>query len=104
MSKKTPRKIISRDSARAEGLARFFTGKPCRNGHKAERFVSNGRCVQCSVSNARKHYEANRSQILAGKKDYYRENRDTVIQRSNDYRVRQRAARDNEGGGNAVAN
>lgn len=39
--------IISREEARAQGLKRFFTGDPCRNGHVAERLVSNGFCREC---------------------------------------------------------
>jgi hypothetical protein len=38
---------ISRNDAQARGLRKFFTGKPCKNGHIAERYVQNGTCVQC---------------------------------------------------------
>lgn len=33
--------------AKLEGKTRYFTGKPCANGHVAERIVSNGRCIEC---------------------------------------------------------
>jgi len=39
--------IITRKEARAKGLKRYFTGKPCKHGHVAERFVS-GPCVECA--------------------------------------------------------
>jgi hypothetical protein len=39
--------IISRNEARALGLKRFFTGKPCKHGHVAENGVSDGQCVMC---------------------------------------------------------
>jgi hypothetical protein len=39
--------IISRDAAAANGLTRFYTGKACQRGHIAERYVSNGACVEC---------------------------------------------------------
>lgn len=39
--------IISRDDARAQGLKRYFTGKPCKRGHIACRFVANNYCVLC---------------------------------------------------------
>jgi hypothetical protein len=42
--------IISRDEARAQGLKRFFTGKPCKRGHLAERFVVDAKCVECDRS------------------------------------------------------
>lgn len=32
---------------------RFFTGRPCRAGHLAERFVTNGQCVVCNAQKAR---------------------------------------------------
>ena len=38
---------ISREIAKAQGLKRYFTGHPCGRGHVAERFVADGRCVQC---------------------------------------------------------
>jgi|GEM_PF-376295 len=40
--------IISRDTATNAGLARYFTGEPCRHGHTCERYTSNSRCVECS--------------------------------------------------------
>ena len=40
--------IISRCEARAAGLKRYFTGKPCNHGHVDERHVFNGVCYSCS--------------------------------------------------------
>jgi 5-methylcytosine-specific restriction endonuclease McrA len=37
-----------RVAAKAAGLKRYFTGKPCKHGHIAERLVSCGLCVECS--------------------------------------------------------
>jgi hypothetical protein len=39
--------IISREQAKAAGLARFFTGKPCIHGHVAERYTSGRVCAEC---------------------------------------------------------
>ena len=39
--------IISRKEAKAQGLKRYFTGKPCKHGHVEERLVSNSNCAQC---------------------------------------------------------
>lgn len=39
--------IISRNDARARGLTRYFTGKPCERGHIAERYVATPNCVEC---------------------------------------------------------
>lgn len=42
------------------GLRRFYTGKPCKGGHVAERYVTNGQCVPCNAFTARLR-EARRS-------------------------------------------
>ena len=39
--------IISEKEAKSQGLAKFYTGRPCKRGHDSERWV-NGSCVQCS--------------------------------------------------------
>lgn len=39
--------IISRSDAKAKGLSRYFTGKPCKHGHLALRRTINGVCVEC---------------------------------------------------------
>ena len=45
-------RIISRDEARTLGLKRFFTGKPCKYGHVAERRVGNYACMKCDRAHA----------------------------------------------------
>ena len=40
-------KIVERAEARLLGLTRCFTGRPCKYGHVAERFVSTGACIIC---------------------------------------------------------
>lgn len=54
--------IVTRQRAAACGLRRFYTGKPCKAGHLAERFVGNGQCVKCNATEARSR-EARRSSI-----------------------------------------
>ncbi len=41
------RTFITRRVARAAGLKRYFTGKPCKYGHVAERLVSSRTCADC---------------------------------------------------------
>src|ERR1700678_3858716 len=41
-------KKITLSEARRQGIVKFFTGKPCRRGHVAERRVSNRLCVECA--------------------------------------------------------
>lgn len=54
------REVISRAEAAQCGLSRFYTGKPCKARHLAERFVSNRQCVACNATRAR-HREALKS-------------------------------------------
>jgi hypothetical protein len=48
-------KIVTLAEARAAGLKRYFTGKPCSRGHVVERQVSNQGCLQCLRLAKRRH-------------------------------------------------
>jgi hypothetical protein len=47
--------IISYQEAKARGLKRYFTGKPCKRGHVVERRVITG-CVECTRLRKLKSY------------------------------------------------
>lgn len=38
---------VSRSAARAERLARYFTGEPCKYGHIDQRYTSSTMCLSC---------------------------------------------------------
>lgn len=38
---------MKRREAKALGLAKYCTGKPCKRGHLAERYVNHAHCVEC---------------------------------------------------------
>ena len=38
---------VTRRTARAEGLARYFTGEPCKYGHIDQRYTSSTICLCC---------------------------------------------------------
>lgn len=42
--------IISGKDARAQGLSSYFTGKPCKRGHIARRYLPSGNCVECHAA------------------------------------------------------
>jgi hypothetical protein len=44
----SPVQSVSRKQARERGLRHYFTGKPCKCGHVAERLLSNGDCIVCA--------------------------------------------------------
>lgn len=51
--------IISRRDAHAQGLKKFYTGKPCVHGHLSERYTSCGNCIKCmDYSTPTKHWTA----------------------------------------------
>lgn len=41
--------IISRAEAKAQGLSRYYTGKPCSKGHIALRNTASGGCFECRL-------------------------------------------------------
>lgn len=51
--------IISMTAARAAGMIRYFTGKSCKHGHVAERFVGNRQCVECGRRDNHRFYASN---------------------------------------------
>ena len=46
-------KLISRQEAIDNKLTRYFTGKPCKYGHIAERQLSNRTCIDCLLPKKR---------------------------------------------------
>lgn len=70
-----------RDTAKENGLATYFTGIPCCNGHIADRLVRNYECIECaresSKSSERKQYikryhSQNKDEIREYKRAWYR--------------------------------
>ena len=57
--------LITRKEAKAQGLARYYTGKPCKNGHIAERITSNGTCLECCKGHSKKTYAAHQDEYRA---------------------------------------
>lgn len=45
--------VIDRHIAHQKGLKKFFTGRQCKRGHVAERWVQNGSCVACTNLNTK---------------------------------------------------
>lgn len=52
--------IISRDDAIVLGFVTYFTGKSCKNGHFADRYVRDGKCVICTLNKNKKQRAKNR--------------------------------------------
>ena len=56
--------IISRQDAKAKGLIRYFTGKPCKHGHVAERFVCDRGCARCKEVSGLRYMQTERGQTI----------------------------------------
>jgi hypothetical protein len=74
---------MKRREAKAQGLDKYNTGKPCRNGHLSDRYTSSGACLECqkessirnieSINQASKNYkEIHKEEISKKNKEKYR--------------------------------
>lgn len=70
--------VISREEAKSLKMKRYFTGKPCKYGHLAERLVSTTRCVEC----IRDYKEVNAERIAEYRKIYINENKETLAEKA----------------------
>ena len=52
------------EAAKAEGLTRYDTGKPCIRGHLSPRQASNNSCIECLKINRAKFKAENREKVL----------------------------------------
>jgi hypothetical protein len=48
---------ISKKEAAAKGETLFFTGRPCKRGHVAKRYVTGGQCLECEKLRDALRYE-----------------------------------------------
>jgi hypothetical protein len=74
---------MKRREAKALGLEKYNTGKPCRNGHLADRYTSGGECLECckiknkdrdydKTESNKKYYETHKEEISIKNKEKYR--------------------------------
>ena len=61
-------KLMPLKQAKDEGLARYFTGCPCKKGHIAERLTSSRACVVCTREKLAKYRIENRTNLLEKKR------------------------------------
>jgi hypothetical protein len=48
--------VIDRFDAKKQGLVRYFTNKPCKNEHISDRYVTDGKCVECNRIKMQKYW------------------------------------------------
>ena len=82
-----------RAKAKVEGKTRYYTGRPCKNGHVAERQTSNGTCVVCLQNRNSQWAKDNPDKVYRNQLAYlsrYPERREAYIQQ---YLMRNREKR-----------
>ena len=64
--------IITRKEAKANGLKKYFTGKPCQRGHISERTFPNGDCLKCMPVQQKNYYatESGKAKVNAANTKY----------------------------------
>jgi len=82
---------ISLKEAAAAGLARYFTGEPCKHGHVAERRVRDRSCTGCDRAKRARHYYADRETYLAKQRLRQNENRENTRAASRAWKARNTA-------------
>jgi len=58
MNEQEETKIITRKKAMEKGLKRYFTGKPCKHGHVAERYTGDTKCLLCNKFSSREYLKS----------------------------------------------
>lgn len=93
--------IITRSQAIEQGLKTYFTGKPCKHGHIAERILPSCNCLVCLREHAikarysmtdeqkeakrargRKYAAKNKEARSAYHKEYYKKNKEKIAEKS----------------------
>lgn len=79
-------KLICIEEARRSGAKRYFTGVPCKYGHIAERYVSDGNCAACKE--ARKHMPSVKASHIAACLKWRKKNHERVLELQRNRRYR----------------
>lgn len=84
--------VVTLESAISQGLKKYFTGEPCKNGHIAERRVCDRSCHSCRAQKSnenkersRKWYIENKERHLNNSKEYYKSHKEAYIQRAREW-------------------
>lgn len=70
--------LVNKAEAIAQGLKRFYSGKRCKRGHMAERFLSSGGCVECSRLSYKNWNERNPGQAADLRQARYERSKEKV--------------------------
>lgn len=98
-------KVVTREEAKELNLTRYFTGKPCVNGHIAERYVLRGSCCFCERARnrllrgnnlekyrkySREYHYRNREKCRKQTQEWLNRNRDRCLERDRKWKEKNR--------------
>jgi hypothetical protein len=74
--------LISKEQAKSLNQVWYFTGKPCKNNHICNKYVSTGVCYQCKRDNMNKDYLRNTERVCKTNNKSYNKNKEKRIKNS----------------------
>ena len=91
----------ARAQASVDGLRFFNTDRPCKYGHSSDRYVADGKCVECSnIRNATyvpKWFDKNKERVAAYWANRYAANKERFKEKSRQWRKDNRARMNEQG-------
>lgn len=88
--------LISLITAKEHGLTRYFTGRPCKRGHLAERFASTRQCSECMNMHSGVWKKANREKCSSTKREWRDRNREKVRSLKREYYAKSETDREQQ--------
>lgn len=76
-----------RAKAISEGKSKYFTGRPCKHGHIAERRVDNGACSVCEAERIKKWFAENPEKVKRAQRKTYANRAEKCRQYAAQYRA-----------------
>ena len=88
-------KIMIRKDAKAAGLTRYYTGKPCPRNHITERMTSSGRCHRCTQDDKYSAAKLDPEKQKAYMASWHEKNKDyeLIYRKENAEMIRQNSAK-----------
>lgn len=87
---KAPVAVVTLEYARAQRQPRYFTGRPCKFGHIAERLTSNKTCMDCACRIQAGVYDRHGEKVRERVGIYRRSHKEAIAERDARYQRRNR--------------
>lgn len=81
-NRKPSHRAAERKAAKDRGEFHYFTGRPCKRGHIAERLTKSGYCLECRRERGRSEYLKNPEYFALKSKNYYDKNAEVMKQKT----------------------